>query len=100
MIAVKTPLFKPGQVVATPAALEALEQAGQNVWVFLTRHLAGDWGMIDAYDKAANDVALKDGSRLLSAYRLKTNVTIWLVTEAEDDIGNRAVTTALMPDDY
>lgn len=100
MIAVKTPLFKPGRVVATPAALEALEQAGQNVWVFLTRHLAGDWGMIDAHDKAANDVALKDGSRLLSAYRLKTNVTIWLVTEAEDDIGNRAVTTALMPDDY
>lgn len=100
MIAVKTPLFKPGQVVATPAALEALEQAGQNVWVFLTRHLAGDWGMIDAHDNAANDEALKDGSRLLSAYRLKTNVTIWLVTEAEDDIGNRAVTTALMPDDY
>ena len=31
MIAVKTPLFKPGRVLATPGALEALEQAGQSV---------------------------------------------------------------------
>ena len=100
MIAVKTPLFKPGRVVATPAALAALEQSSQSVWEFLTRHLAGDWGLVDAHDKAANDEALKDGSRLLSAYRLKSNVTIWLVTEAEDDNGNRAVTTALLPEDY
>ena len=47
MIAVK-PLFQPGRVVATPAALEALEQAGQSVWIFLARHLAGDWGAVDA----------------------------------------------------
>ena len=100
MIAVKSPLFRPGRIVATPAALEALEQADQSVWEFLTCHLAGDWGVVSAEDKAANDQALKDGSRLLSAYRLKTNVTIWLVSEAEDDNGNRAVTTALMPDEY
>src|SRR5438552_4409638 len=89
MIAVSSPLFKPGRVVATPGALEALEQSGQSVWEFLTRHLAGDWGLVDMHDKAANDEALKDGSRLLSAYRLKTNVTLWLVSEAEDDNGNR-----------
>lgn len=100
MIAVKTPLFKPGRVVATPAALAALEQSGQSIWEFLTRHLAGDWGLVDAHDKAANAEALKDGSRLLSAYQLKSNVTIWLVTEAEDDNGNRAVTTALLPEEY
>lgn len=101
MIAVSSPLFKLGRVVATPAALAALEQSGQSVWEFLTRHLAGDWGLVDAHDKAANEEALKDGARLLSAYRLKTNdVTIWLVTEAEDDNGNRAATTALLPDDY
>jgi hypothetical protein len=99
MIAVK-PLFQPGRVVATPAALEALEEAGQSVWIFLACHLAGDWGVVDAHDKAANDAALKDGSRLLSSYLLSTGKTIWLITEAEDRKGNRAATTALLPDDY
>ena len=101
MIAVKSPsLFKPGRLVATPGALEALEQAGENVWEFLTRHLAGDWGVVDADDKAANDEALKDGSRLLSAYIIKTGVKIWLITEAKDDNGTREATTALLPDEY
>ena len=100
MIALKSPLFKPGRILGTPGAIEALEQSGQSVWELLTRHLAGDWGVVDAHDKAANDEALKDGSRLLSAYLLKTNVTIWVVTEAEDDNGNRAATTALLPENY
>jgi hypothetical protein len=100
MIAVKNPLFKPGHVVATPRALDALEQAGQSVWEFLTRHLAGDWGEVDADDGKANDQSLKDGSRLLSAYRLNTGAKIWIITEVADDNGNREVTTALLPGEY
>jgi hypothetical protein len=100
MIAVKTPLFKPGRIVATPGALEALEKAGQSVWIFLARHLAGDWGVVDAEDKEANDEALKDGSRLLSAYILTTGEKVWLITEAADDNGNREATTALLPSEY
>ncbi len=100
MIAVK-PLFKPGRVLATPGCLEALETSGDNLWVYLSRHLAGDWGVVDAEDKAANNEALKDGSRLLSAYLLKDGETkIWIITEAEDDHGNRAATTLLLPDEY
>lgn len=100
MIAVSSPLFKLGRVLATPGALAALEQSGQSVWEFLTRHLAGDWGLVDAHDKAANDEAITDGSRLLSAYTLKTGETIWIITEAQDDNGNRAATTACLPQDY
>jgi hypothetical protein len=102
MIAVKSPLFKPGRVVATPGALEALEQSGQSIWEFLTRHLAGDWGVVDAEDAEANNQALKDGSRLLSAYILDGAEArkIWIITEAEDDQGNREATTALLPDEY
>ncbi len=101
MIAInKIPLFKPGQIVATPACLEELERAGQNIWEFLARHFSGDWGDLDAEDKAANDEAVKDGSRILSAYILKTGVKIWLITEAEDDNGNREATTGLLPDEY
>jgi hypothetical protein len=100
MVALKTPPFKPGKVVATPGALEALEQAGQSVWAFLARHLAGDWGVVNAGDKAANDESVKDGSRILSAYVLSTGKKIWLLTEAEDDSGNRVATTALLPAEY
>lgn len=101
MIAINhTPLFKPGRIVATPLALEALEQTGQNIWEFLARHLAGDWGVVDAEDKLANNEAVKDGSRILSAYILKTGQKIWLVTEAEGDDGDREATTGLLPDEY
>ena len=106
MIALNTPLFKPGKIVATPAALEALERSGQSVWVFLSRHLAGDWGVVDSEDKAANDESLRDGSRLLSAYLLDNGddgeepTKIWIITEAADDHGNREATTVLLPEEY
>ena len=95
-----TPLFRPGRILATPGALSALKHAGQNASEFLSRHLAGDWGMVGADDKAANDESLLDGSRLLSAYLLTTDVKIWIITEAADDHGNREATTVLLPDEY
>ena len=33
-----------GQIVATPGALEALEESGQSPGFFLDRHVQGDWG--------------------------------------------------------
>ena len=93
-------LFRPGRILATPGALATLEHAGQNASEFLCRHLAGDWGVVGADDQAANDESLRDGSRLLSAYVLSTDVKIWIITEAADDHGNRAATTVLLPDEY
>jgi hypothetical protein len=55
---------------------------------------------LDGTDAALNDGALQDGSRLLSAYHLKTGVKIWVITEAADDEGNRSATTLLLPDEY
>jgi hypothetical protein len=101
MIPVNNPLFKLGQVVATPGALAALEKAGQAPWEFVSLHVAGNWGVVDAEDAEANNQALKDGSRLLSAYILKDGKTkIWVITEAEDDNGNRSATTLLLPTEY
>lgn len=100
MVALKTPKFGFGRVVATPGAVAALKEAGQSPWEFLCRHLAGDWGDVDAEDNAANDQALKDGSRILSAYRLKSGEKIWIITEAEDDHGHRSATTLILPAEY
>ena len=61
----------------------------------MVRHMAGDWGEVDAEDKAANDLALMDGSRLLSAYTTTKGQKLWIITEAD-----RSVTTILLPSDY
>lgn len=93
-------IFALGQVVATPGALEALAKAGQTPHELLARHLRGDWGDLDAEDAALNDEALRDGSRLLSAYVLKTGEKLWVITEAVGDDGHRASTCCLRPDEY
>lgn len=67
----------------------------------LSRHVCGNWGeALCDEDKERNEEALKDGSRLLSAYRLKTGTKIWLITEAVGDDGLRAATTILLPEEY
>ena len=82
-----------GQIVATPAALGALTQP--DIVEALRRHASGDWGEVDAHDQAANDDAMRDGTRLLSAYRSASGTPFWVITEAD-----RSVTTVLLPDDY
>lgn len=95
-----TPKFTLGQVVATPGALEALEEAGQPPNFFLDQHANGNWGIVDEGDWALNDLALKDGSRLLSAYETLKGKKLWVITEATDDNGQRAATTLLLPEEY
>lgn len=84
-----------GQVVATPAAIAALIGNGESPMPYLIRHASGDWGEVDAEDSAANDRALVDGDRILSAYTLPDETRIWIITEAD-----RSVTTILLPSDY
>lgn len=92
--------FDLGRVCATPGALEAIEAAGQEPNFFLDRHSAGDWGEVSAEDYRLNDEALKDGGRLLSAYRTLWGVKMWVLTEAADDVGRREATTLLLPSEY
>ena len=88
-------LFSPGQVVATPASLEALADAGESVFTYLERHLSGDWGDIDSEDTYANVYALEHDLRLLSAYKLKNGQRIYIITEWD-----HSVTTVLLPEEY
>jgi hypothetical protein len=93
--------FTLGQIVATPAALEALAESGQDAQFFVTKHAAGgDWGMINEEDRQLKQAALQDGSRILSAYKTLRGKKIWVITEAADDNGHRAATTILLPQEY
>lgn len=94
------PLFDLGQIVATPAALAALEEAKVSPSSLIARHVTGDWGDLTQADRQLNDDALKDGSRILSSYILPTKVKIWIITEASGDQGRRSSTTCLLPSEY
>jgi len=91
----RTALFRLGDTVATPDALEALAEAGQSPGLYLDRHARGDWGDMDPEDLRENERSLLHGFRLFSAYTLPTGVRLWAITEAD-----RSVTTLLLPENY
>ena len=89
------PKFILGQIVATPGALAALERSGQAPLEFISRHASGDWGELDDHDRLENELSVRKGFRILSAYRLSDGTKIWIITEAD-----RSVTTILLPEEY
>jgi hypothetical protein len=89
-------LFSLGQIVATPGALSALGGEGIGSEALLKRHVTGDWGELSDDDRRENELSVKEGFRILSAYKLpRTGVKLWIITEAD-----RSVTTILLPDEY
>jgi hypothetical protein len=96
-----TILFDLGRIVATPGALAALEREGEDPTTYLARHASGDWGDIPEEDRQANQSALEDGSRILSAYTLPGGTRLWIITDAEIDAQHhRQATTFLLPEEY
>ena len=88
-------LFPLGDVVATPGAINALLEAGESGDLYISCHACGIYGDICEEDRKANERAIIDGSRILSAYQLRNEVRIWIVTESD-----RSVTTILLPEEY
>jgi len=89
----KQPKFPLGQLAATPNALSKLTQ--EDIASALARHVTGDWGQVCEEDREENELSLKEGTRLLSAYTAKNSTKFWVITEAD-----RSVTTVLLPEDY
>lgn len=87
-------LFTLGRCVATPGALAMLDDNRASVIDLLARHVRGDWGDLEAEDIAANNAAVADGDRLLSAYQLARG-RVWVITESD-----RSATTVLLPEEY
>jgi hypothetical protein len=92
VIELTKPKFPLGDVVITANAHTQL--APVDVQQGLSRHAAGDWGLVCPEDRKENDFSLKAGNRLLSVY-LSGGKRFWIITEAD-----RSVTTVLMPEDY
>ena len=87
--------FPLGQTYITPGAEEALMIAGQTGIEFLRRHMSGDFGNLSDEDTAEKELSLREGFRVLSAYRTANGQKLWIITEAD-----RSSTTILLPSDY
>jgi hypothetical protein len=83
-----------GKLVATPGALKLLMEAKAHPFDLLARHAKGDWGELCAFDRRQNEIALREGLRVLSSYDVPAG-RVWIITEAD-----RSVTTILLPEEY
>lgn len=92
----KTPdkAFELGRLVATPQALDLLEQIGGSVHELVSRHAFCDWSQMSPADQEANREALTTGARIFSAYQINGH-DFWVITEWD-----RSVTTLLLPENY
>ena len=90
-----TTRFTLGRILATPGAINAMKEAGESPLKLLRRHAHGDWGELHEDDQRANELAIRQGMRILSAYALTTEERVWLITEAD-----RSATTILLPEEY
>ncbi len=93
-------LFRLGKVVMTANLQHKLSGAIPESWdqeikAIIDRHVSGDWGDLEEFDRQQNDKALKDGSRIFSAYHTSDGTKVWVITEADPNY-----TTALLPEDY
>ena len=88
-------LFPLGQIVATPGALEILDQYAINAMDLIKRHQSGDWGNVPPSDAEENMRSIKNGWRILSSYAISDDQNLWIITEAD-----RSVTTLLLPEEY
>jgi hypothetical protein len=93
MILLSSMKFQLGQLVITPAALEAIPT--EHICQCINRHVCGDWGDLEGDDRRENELALRIGSRLLSVYHTETDRKFYIITEAD-----RTATTVLLPEDY
>jgi hypothetical protein len=88
-------LFPLGKIFLTVGAREALEESNQEASEFLEMHRSGNWGIVGKEDAEENELSVKEGFRILSAYRTGKGEKIWIITEAD-----RSSTTVLLPSEY
>lgn len=91
----RRPRLPLGRLLATPAAVDAIQSAGASIFALVNRHARGDWGDLPEADREQNDLSVVAGRRVLSCYPLGDEQKVWIITEAD-----RSTTTLLLPDEY
>jgi hypothetical protein len=86
--------FTLGQCYATAGVVQILQGAELDPMTLVQRHHGGDWGDLCSEDVLANESAIREGHRILSAYTV-AGKKVYVITEA-----NRSVTTVLLASEY
>ena len=92
----QTQPFKPfslGRILITSSAEELIDRS--DIDAALGRHARGDWGDMCPDDCRQNELALREGDRLLSAYTDRRDTRFFVITKAD-----RSATTVLLPEEY
>lgn len=91
--------FPLGQLVCTKrisTKMEQDEKFKKFVELSLNKYASGNWGDTCNEDAKLNDIAMRNGYRIVAVYRQEeTNIVIWIITESD-----RSITTILFPDEY
>ncbi len=87
--------FPLGQIVTTPGALDAIEEARQTPQEFISRHARLEQGELSAEDYRENLFSVDKHLRIFSAYKTARGVKLWIITEAD-----RSSTCILLPEEY
>ncbi len=93
-------LFPLGRIMMTTNLQGKIQEANPEHWEeelqgLIARHASGDWGDLGEEDKGENDLSVKRGFRIFSAYATSHGFRVWVITEAD-----RSVSTVLLPSDY
>ena len=84
--------FNAGYLVITQGVSELPQD---EVWHNLVRHMKGDWGELEEFDREQNERAVGHGGRLMSRYSTSSGTVFWIITEHD-----RSYTTILLPAEY
>jgi len=82
--------FQPGVIALSPQ----LQALGAECSTQVHQHLSGDWGVVDASTRQANDRALREAGRLFACYETEYG-EIWITTDE-----TRALTLCFLPVEY
>ncbi len=93
----QTAIFQGGRLAMTPGIQDLIETAQFSAGAHLRRHFSCDWGDVSAEDARANDLALREETRVFSSYTFEGSPDgkVWIITEAD-----RSSTTILLPSEY
>jgi len=85
--------FSAGRVTASPAVLKIISK--KELVDAVIRHQRGDWGLVDAALRQANEMVIHDEGRLVSAYTNMAQIEFWIITDYD-----RAATNVFLPSEY
>lgn len=88
------PKFPLGSIYATACVTAWAARHEIELTHYIRRHHCGQWGDLDAEDKQSNEDALRDETRIFSAYKI-AGKKIYIVTEAD-----RSMTTIMLATEY